>query len=152
MNEERNVDSNNSNSSSNNNNSDATIRRTAARVVDYLHKSAEGGGGASARDIAEQNGLYPQKVYDVLAVIGAFPNELTPLAEKRGRVYVTPSRWADGIDSAIVAELQHAKILVEKIKIVLRCTEAGAEEVGRKDMVLKQLEYVKVELPQNYVF
>lgn len=123
---------------------DTSIGDISERVVECLKEAPD---GITAREISEENGFLVQKVYDVLSILNSFPNEATPLATKNGQKFILRKLCMDRIDKKIVAELQQARILIKKLKIVLECTDPH-----KKGDLAKLLEYVEVELPQNYVF
>lgn len=129
-----------------------TIKEVTIKVVECLKESTSPT-GISAVEISEKKGLYVQKVYDVLSVLNTFPNDVTPLITKNGRNYNMKKSCMDDIDRKIVSELQQARILIKKLKIISEYMESvDKSRTFKMDELTKRLEYIEIDLPQSYVF
>lgn len=129
-----------------------TIKEVTIKVVECLRESTSPT-GISAVEISEKKRLYVQKVYDVLSVLNTFPNDVTPLITKNGRNYIMKKSCMDDIDRKIVSELQQARILIKKLKIISEYMESiDKSRTFKMDELTKRLEYIEIDLPQSYVF
>ena len=127
-----------------------TIRDVVIKVVECLKANPR---GVSAKTISEENGVPIQKVYDVLSVLSAFPNEVTPLVTKNKMDYALEGPSLDGLDRMVVDELQQARIYIKKAKIILEYMKSLEKvEDFNNEVLLKKLEFIEIELPQNYIF